>query len=209
MADTTLAMQSLLDRMNAGDPRAKNDLIARANDRLAIVARRLLRSFPKVRAEEETIGIVNEAYPRLDKAMADLKPATVRQFLGLPSLKMRQTLLDMVRRMTGRGEDERPDVVPIDAPKAGADGERKGMDLPAGGDDIFAKARALDVLTAIDALSESQREVVELLYFQGFTQAEAGEVLGVSSDTVKRRWAEARVALFTKLRAYTAGESTA
>src|SRR5256885_411390 len=146
MAETTLAMQSLLDRLNAGDPRAKNDLIARANDRLAIVARRLLRSFPKVRAEEETIGIVNEAYPRLDKAMADLKPATVRQFLGLASLKMRQTLLDMVRRLTGRGEDERPDMVPL----PGARSEERGGDLPAGGDDLGVKARSLDVLEAID-----------------------------------------------------------
>src|SRR5438045_1385889 len=172
MAETTLAMQSLLDRMNAGDPRAKNDLITRANDRLAVVARRLLRSFPKVRVEEETVGIVNEAYPRLDKALADVKPETVRQFLGLASLKMRQTLLDMVRRMTGRGEDERPDVVPLDAPRAGADGDRKGMDPPAEGDDIFARARAMDVLQAIESLSESQREVVELLYFQGFNQPE-------------------------------------
>jgi DNA-directed RNA polymerase specialized sigma24 family protein len=108
-----------------------------------------------------------------------VKPETVRQFLGRASLKMQQTLLDMVRHMTGRGEDERPDVVPIDAPQAGPDGDRMGMELPAGGDDIFGKARALDVLTAIDSLSEAQREVVELLYFQGFAQAEAGEVLDV------------------------------
>jgi RNA polymerase sigma-70 factor (ECF subfamily) len=201
MSETTAALQSLLDRMNAGDPRAKNDLITRANGRLEVVARRLLRQFPKVKAEEETAGVVNEAYPRLDKALADLKPGNVRQFLGLASLKMRQTLLDMVRRLTGRGEDERPDMVPLPGARGG-DGQDRGGDLPAGGDDLGVKARSLDVLEAIDQLPEMQREVVELLYFQGFTQAEAGEVLGVSEDTVKRRWAEARVALFTRLGAY-------
>ena len=201
MSETTAALQSLLDRMNAGDPRAKNELITRANDRLGVVARRLLRGFPKVRAEEETAGVVNEAYPRLDKALADLKPGNVRQFLGLASLKMRQTLLDMVRRLTGRGEDERPDMVPLPG------GEERGGDLPGRGDDLGVKARSLDVLEAIDQLPEAQREVVELLYFQGFTQAEAGEVLGVSEDTVKRRWAEARVALLTRLGAYKQAKS--
>lgn len=203
MAETTIALQSMLDRMKSGDNRARGELIGRANQRLALIARRLLRAFPKVHAEEETAGIVNEAFPRLDKALADLMPVDVRQFLGLASLKMRQTLLDMVRRITGRGEEERPDLVSLQA------GEGRGIDPAAAGDDMFAKARALDVLSAIDALSETHREVVELLYFQGLTQEEAGEVLGCSSDTVKRRWAEARVALFTKLKAYKAGESSA
>jgi RNA polymerase sigma-70 factor (ECF subfamily) len=199
MAETTLAIQSLLDRLRAGDPTAKNALIERANQRLAIIARRLLRSFPKISAEEETAGVVNEAYPRLDKALADLKPADVRQFFALASLKMRQTLLDMVRRITGRGEQERPDVVRLGG--SGDASTAKGS--PASpGDDPFAKARTLDVLDSIEKLSESQREVVELLYFQGLTQGEAGDVLGVSEDTVKRRWAEARVALFTRLRSY-------
>src|SRR5436190_22783673 len=104
MAETTIALQSLLDRMRAGDAVAKAALIERANQRLAVIARRLLRSFPKVSAEEETAGVVNEAYPRLDKALGELQPADVRQFFALASLKMRQTLLDMVRRVTGRGD---------------------------------------------------------------------------------------------------------
>jgi RNA polymerase sigma-70 factor (ECF subfamily) len=97
-------------------------------------------------------------------------------------------------------------MIPI---RGGSDssGEARGVDAPAAGDQIFAQARSLDVLGAIDKLGDSQREVVELLYFQGLTQAEAGEVLGVSEDTVKRRWAEARVTLFTRLRSYKQGES--
>lgn len=207
MADTTIALQSLLDRMRSGDDLARKELIERANRRLAIIARKLLRSFPRVSSEEETAGVVNEAYPRLDKALVDLKPGDVRQFLALASLKMRQTLLDMVRRLNGRGEIERPDVVPLQAP--GADGVIRGAEPATGGDEMFGRARGMDVLDSIEKLGDSQREVIELLYFQGLTQAEAGAVLGVSEDTVKRRWAEARVTLFTRLKAYRPGDTSA
>lgn len=64
MADTTLALQSLLDRMRAGNAAARAELIERANQRLAVIARRLLRSFQAVNIEEETAGVVNEAYRR-------------------------------------------------------------------------------------------------------------------------------------------------
>jgi RNA polymerase sigma factor (TIGR02999 family) len=205
MSETTLALQTLLDRLKAGDPRARSELIERANQRLAVIARRLLRSFPAVKVEEETAGIVNEAFPRLDRALAEIKPNDVRQFLGLASLKMRQTLLDMVRRMTGRGLEERPEVFRLGNAAGGMD---RDPAAPAAGNEIFSKARALDVLDALEKLSTSQRELVELLYFQGLTQAEAGELLGVSEDTVKRRWAEARVALFSRLKSYRTDQSS-
>jgi hypothetical protein len=36
--ETTLRLQSLLDRMNAGDPTARRELIGRAYDRLRLLA---------------------------------------------------------------------------------------------------------------------------------------------------------------------------
>ena len=44
----------------------------------------------------------------------------------------------------------------------------------------------------IEKLDEVEREVVELLFFLGSSQREAGEVLGIHEDTVKRRWAKAK-----------------
>ena len=43
------------------------------------------------------------------------------------------------------------------------------------------------MLEAIDRLPEDEREVFGLVRIQGLTQAEAAEVLGVSSKTVQRR----------------------
>jgi DNA-directed RNA polymerase specialized sigma24 family protein len=49
-------------------------------------------------------------------------------------------------------------------------------------------------------LPPEQREVFDLLWYQGLTQEAAAVLLGVSVPTVKRRWAEARLRLGTALR---------
>jgi RNA polymerase sigma-70 factor (ECF subfamily) len=45
----------------------------------------------------------------------------------------------------------------------------------------------LRMLRAIDELPEEEREVFDLVRIQGMTQAEAAQLLGVSTVTVKRR----------------------
>jgi RNA polymerase sigma-70 factor (ECF subfamily) len=47
----------------------------------------------------------------------------------------------------------------------------------------------------IAALPEEEREVCELLWYQGLTQSEAAGVLAVSERTVKRRWQTVRLKL--------------
>ena len=42
-------------------------------------------------------------------------------------------------------------------------------------------------------LPEEDREVFDLLWYQGLTQAEAAAVLGISERTVSRRWISARL----------------
>jgi len=51
----------------------------------------------------------------------------------------------------------------------------------------------------IGALPEEEREVFDLLWYQGLSQAEAAELLGVSERTVKRRWQQARLELHEAL----------
>ena len=54
---------------------------------------------------------------------------------------------------------------------------------------------------ALDLLGEDEREVAGLLLHIGLTRAEAAEILGVSEDTVMRRWARAKIRLNNLLRA--------
>ena len=54
--------------------------------------------------------------------------------------------------------------------------------------DRNALAQWTELHQHIDALPDDEREVVGLLFYQGLSQAEAAELLGVSVRTVQRRW---------------------
>lgn len=58
------------------------------------------------------------------------------------------------------------------------------------------EGQALDLMRALEGLESECREnaeVVRLKYFNGLTQPEIGEALGISRATVERRWARARI----------------
>jgi RNA polymerase sigma factor (sigma-70 family) len=48
-------------------------------------------------------------------------------------------------------------------------------------------------------LPNKEHEVFDLLWYQGLTQDEAAQLLGVSKRTIKRRWQSARLQLFEAL----------
>ena len=52
----------------------------------------------------------------------------------------------------------------------------------------------------VEKLTDEQREVFDLLWYEGLTQPEAATILGVSLKTVKRRWQDARLFLFEAMR---------
>jgi RNA polymerase sigma-70 factor (ECF subfamily) len=199
MADgtTTLAIQSLLDRLRLtpDDPGVRKELIARSYERLAAVARRLLGPAYRDRPED-TSGLLAEAYFRLENSLGAVKPESVRQYLGLAALQMRRALIDLIRKERGRsGKIETP--VSLDV----GEGTGVGGNVPPATPDPDADWR-LELMEAIGRLDESEREVVDLLFFNDLTQVEAANLLGVDESTVKRRWARARVRLAKWLHAF-------
>ncbi len=198
----TNELQQILDRFNAGDAAAKKQLVDRAYDRLLVVARKLLNSFDVVRTEEETASVLNEAYLRLGSALDEVRPKTVQLFFGLAGLQVRRVLLDAVRKLRGgRGGTPRPPTQSLDAARSG--GEVAGGHDPCDAAfDTALEGLGTDVLEAIEKLPEDQRAVVDLHIINGLTQADTAEILGVHKDTVKQRWASARVNLAGLLKAY-------
>jgi RNA polymerase sigma-70 factor (ECF subfamily) len=190
-----MQLQNLLDRYRAGDESAKAQLIDRAYQRLLVVARRLLGSFPAVRVDEETAGVLGDAYASLAASMAELKPQTVRQFMALATLEIRRSLLDRMRKLHGRGKQRRNRPTSLSSGSDDGEGRAQGIDVPVGGEENERSSLALDMLDAIETLPDEEREAVDLLFFQSLTQIEAAEVVGVSEDTIKRRWSRARIRL--------------
>ena len=175
---TTAVVQRYLDDL-AGDSPAEpivRALMDRAVRRLHLLCARLLfRSYPRLTAPplnlqvDELLGAVAE---RLLKALREVRPRTVRQLFALANQHMRWELNDLARRLDGQpaAVDLREELVPSPATSA------SGL-----------TANGLRMLRAIEALPDDEREAFDLVRIQGLTQVEAGQLLDVSTRTVKRR----------------------
>ena len=204
--DRTTVLQGFIDRLNAGDESAREQLIERACDRLRKLARKEIRGFPLVRRWEDTDDVLQGTLIRLNRALASVRPDSVRQFFGLCGTLIRRELIDLKRHHYGpEGAGKRHAT---HAPDGGADG--KGSDARPHGaiaheavdrsHDPAALADWTDFHRQVEQLPTELREVFDLLWYQELDQNEAAAVLGVSSKTVNRRWREARLILGGALR---------
>jgi RNA polymerase sigma-70 factor (ECF subfamily) len=195
-ADSGIRLQALVERMNAGDPAARNEVIAHACDRLRLLARKMLhQDFARLRDVEQTDDVLNGALLRLHRALEDpsVRPASAADFFRLATVLLRRELIDLARHYFGPG---RPRVVgPGPAAgdsSAGPPQEPEPAGTTYGPDRLLAWREFHDRVAALPA---EEREVFELLWYQELTQAEAAALLGVSVPTVKRRWLQARLLL--------------
>ena len=188
VAGTTTELQHWIELLHSGDDRATHGLIARACERLRLLARKMLRGFPVVRSHEQTDDILQNALLRLYHSLAEVRPETLRHFFALAGRQIRRELLDLAKRY--RRLDGHCTTVPGDGPD---------LDRPCDGDCPADLAQWTEFHALVETLPDEEREVVNLLWYEGMTQPEAAEVLGVSSRTVLRRWHAARLKLYKVL----------
>jgi RNA polymerase sigma-70 factor (ECF subfamily) len=199
MADAaaTVHLQRCLDRLQAGEAAARDELLDRACGRLTHLTRRLLKDHPSVRRWEETGDVLQNALLRLCRALQGEVPTSVRGFFRLSATVIRRELIDLARHYYGpQGlgahhashlDQDRSDAAsPAQEP---AERTHEPSELAMWG----------EFHQQVEALPEDEREVFDLLWYQGLSQGEAAELLGVSERTVQRRWQAARVAVFRAL----------
>jgi RNA polymerase sigma-70 factor (ECF subfamily) len=188
MADTSLnsvMLQECLDRWQAGDAAAANDLLKVAGNRLEKLARRMCRSFPNIRGWTETGDVLQNSLIRLLRTLQSMRPATTRDFFNLAAVHIRRELLDLARHYRGKG------WVPLDAPV----GNDAHLTPKPRAEPMTPHADDFDLWTrfheAVDQLPIEEREVVGLVFYHGWTQARIAELFGVKERTIRRRWAAA------------------
>lgn len=182
----TSDLHNLLDQFRRGDPEARCRVIECAADRLRKLTRKMLRGYPKVRRWVETDDVLQNSLLRLHRSLADLRPETVRQFYALAGVQIRRELLDLAKHYHGAqgiGTKHHSD--------RGRAAERKPAD-PLEPETLEAWARFHET---VGCLPDEEREVVQLLWYEGLKQPEAAAVLDVSLATLKRRWQAARLRL--------------
>ena len=109
---------------------------------------------------------------RLLKALREARPKTVRQFFALAGQHTRWELNSLARAIDkGAHNVELIDGLipaPLNSDSCLSDNGRR-------------------MLEAIDELPAEEREAFDLVRIQGLTHAEAADLLGVASKTVRRR----------------------
>jgi len=192
--DARHEVTALLVAWRAGQPDAAERLFVAVYDDLRRVARGQLRR-GRAGMTLSTTALVHEAYLRLvDQPRTDW--ADRAQFFAIASRVMRRVLIDHARRRQAakRGGARVPVTL------GGADGADDAASR-------LADERA-DTLLAVDSaltrLAEREARlarVVECRFFGGMSDAETGQVLGITERTVQRDWTKAKDWLYRELRA--------
>jgi RNA polymerase sigma-70 factor (ECF subfamily) len=177
--NTTARLQALLDQLHLGREGSRDALLEQSLGRVQMLARSMFRRQADLRQFDETDDVVSKALLRLHRALAKVTPADVRAFYGLAATHIRWVLRDLARQHGGRRLAYADRV-----PEPGADGE--------GPADL---AEWAEFHEAVGGLPQEERELFDVLFYQGLEQAEAATVLGVPLRTLKRRWQRARLAL--------------
>ena len=184
MNDSPGEVTRLLIEMEERKQDAAPRLFELLYDELRRMARNRLRNESPEHSLQAT-ALVHETYLRL----VDIQQQWHNRghFLAIASSAMRRVLVDHARAKHAAkrpGSQQRVNL--DDAPLVSNQRD----------DDLISLDRALKRLSQMDA---RQGQIVELRYFGGLTSEEVAEVLGISTITVQRDWAVAKVWLHAEL----------
>src|SRR5262249_55764967 len=156
---STSQLQVLIDRMNAGEADAHNELINHAAERLRKLTRKMLhQDFKRLRRWEGTGDILNNAVLRLMRALQAVPPITTKEFFQLATRHIRWELRDLARHYR--------DNLSADGPMKGkrASDERPAREVSTTSGNPSRLAAWTEFHSAVDALPEGERDVFDLLW---------------------------------------------
>ena len=164
--------------LREGDERALDELYRRYQRPLFGFAYRYLGN------PEAAMDTVQETFVRVHRSRTRYRPSA--SFASWIYRILRNLCIDEKRRywnrhvlresQLGTPGEEGPGII------ADTAGESR-----TGADEIFEKQVTERIREAIDTLSPDQKEVMVLNKYQGLSYKEIGEILGISSESVKQR----------------------
>jgi RNA polymerase sigma factor (sigma-70 family) len=191
-SDETNVILGWVDRFRAGDDSAMNDLLAHFGGRLMRLTRKMLSAFPTVERWEQTDDVYQKAAMRLRQTLRKARPNSSREFFGLAAVQIHRELLNLAGTHQHRLSPSRVGAI---GPESGASSSVQSsepLDASEGPDELQSWT---DFHEAAAALPDENREVFNLIWYDGLKEADAAAVLGVSLRTVSSRWQKARVAI--------------
>jgi RNA polymerase sigma-70 factor (ECF subfamily) len=178
--------QLLID-LRAGNRDAEAKLIPLVYAELRQLAAHYLRGERADHTLQPT-ALVHEAYIRLTK-LHDIDWKSRSHFFATAAAIMRRILVDHARAQLADKREALHNAVSL---------EDVLVVSPNRSSDLIALDEALKKLAQLDI---RRSKIVELRFFGGLSEEETGEVLGLSSRTVKRDWRVAKAWLYEELHA--------
>ncbi len=174
----------LLQAWRLGDRTALDRLVPLVYDELHRIAHRYMLK-ERVDRTLQTTALVHEAYLRL-VGIKGVEWQDRAHFFAISAKLMRQILVDIARSRRYK--------------KRGGNAKKMSLDKALF---ITANHSFLEIDEALSALSEldsRKAKVVELRFYGGLSVKDAAEVLGISTETVKRDWRLAKAWLLCQLK---------
>ncbi len=184
MNNKSIQVTRLLNRWQAGDQAALDSLIPQVYTELRDLAQAQLNRNKK--NSIQCTELISEAYLRLvDVSTVDWKDRT--HFFSMAARTMRRVLVEQFR-------------------KSNADKRGNNQTLLTFKDDInpnneqTIQLDCLDeALQKLEQLDSRQADIVTMKFFGGLSNDEIAGILSVSSKTIQREWAVAKLWLFREL----------
>lgn len=170
----------VLERVRLGETSAVEVLVDLVYAELKKIAARQLR---RERPEHtlQATDLVHETYLRL-LGKQEVAWGNRAHFFAAAASAMRHILVDHARAAQAQRRGGRQSKLPLEEFQLSPIDESQL-------DEVLAVDAALEKL---DRVSNRQKTIVEMRFYAGFTEDEIGEILQLSSRTVKREWAVAR-----------------
>jgi RNA polymerase sigma-70 factor (ECF subfamily) len=163
-----------------GSREAAEVLVRAVGKRMERMSQRMLRRHPLIRTCADTADILQGSMLRLLSTLRRIQPESTRHFYNLATVQVRRELLDLARRV------RRPENASIAIGDCAGDVIGPGSpEAPVDDDDLDLWCRFHE---AVEQLSEPEREVMGLAFYNGWTQPQIAELLEVDVRTVRRRW---------------------
>jgi RNA polymerase sigma factor (TIGR02999 family) len=175
----------LLLELKQGNKEAEGRLIPLVYNELRRIAAIHLRREATNHSLQPT-ALVHEAYLRLTD-IKEIDWQSRSHFFAVSATLMRRILVDHARAGKAHKRGNGWDVISLN---------EAILPSPERAPEILALDEALNKLAVLD---KRQSKIVELRFFAGMSEEEAGNALGISERTVKRDWRIAKAWLFKEL----------
>ncbi len=182
-------LQALIDAARDCAPRSRELLLGHACDRLLALTRRMFHGRPGLQRWEQTDDVFQNAMLRLHRALEAIDVENARHFFNLAAVQIRRELIDLGRKHfgpNGVGSNHHTDHQP---------GDEAGGTLHAMAAEPADLAEWTEFHQRVEALPDGEREVFDLLYYEGVSQEEAAMIMACSVRTIRRRWNDAKLRL--------------